>query len=151
MASLTTLTQKADQIWESCTREHQSYIHALKREEELKQEVKELREALKHLQQENQYFITAKNRNNPKQCKMLMILLENVDDMGKYDDGGLSFSRAILDQVQAGKLCDNGATKVFCSAEESKREKQQIRKNDPTMRRKRKNESAPSQQPKKKQ
>lgn len=60
------------------------------------------------------------NRNNPKQCKRLFQLLENVDDAGPFDDGGVAFSQAVLKAVEDGQLCEENIYHVPCRCEERK-------------------------------
>lgn len=103
-------------LQQSLTIAHESQLAARKSEEDVRVENRRMRDQNEALQEEFSNFKSGKGRNNEKQWKKSIQMLENADDSGVFNDNGVTFSKIMLEVIQRGGCCD-GFVKIHISCE----------------------------------
>ena len=116
-------------LQQSLTIAHESHLAARKSEEDVRVENRKKDERIERLQEEFSNFKSGKGRNNEKQWKKSIQMLEYADDCGVFNDSGVTFSKIILEVIQRGGCCD-GVIKLHipCEYEEENLKKSEKRK-----------------------
>ena len=95
-----------DVLQQSYKIEHESHIAARKSEDATREDLRKANATIEAERKEHESWTTGKSRNNPRTWRKALQLIENIDFCGPFDDDGTMFSKAILEAIQAGKLCD---------------------------------------------